>query len=100
MLIFLHLALAGLAPMFWHLAFGAIGCAVCVALGLYAPLARKDCFMLAFVIAYGLAMEALGIHDEKVRVAAQEQVIQQSVDSAVQKAQKLHGKDPWDRGDY
>lgn len=100
MFLALHLAFAGLAPMLAHLLLGAIGAAICVALGLYSPLARKDCFMLAFVIIYGLAMEAVGIHDEKVRVAAQEQVIQQSVDKAVGKATTNGGTDPWDRGDY
>ena len=100
MLTLLHLAVAGLAPMLFHLAVGAAAAALCVFLGLYSPLARKDCFLLAFAIIYGLVMEAVGIHDEKVRTQAQEQIVQQSVDSAVQKAQKLQGKDPWDRGDY
>lgn len=94
----LELFFAGLKEILLHVGVATIMAALCVALAYISK--RPACLWLAFVIVIFLFGELVGIHDEKLRVNAQQQVVEQSVNAAVAKTLTPRYKkssDPWDK---
>lgn len=96
----IELFFAGVKEILLHAGVAGGTIALCLFLAYASPVGRKTCLWLAFVIGMFLFGEIMGIHDEKVRANAQEQVVEQTVDNAVAKTQTQRAqkaKDPWDK---
>lgn len=101
--IYLDLVFAGLGDMAATLGICGLLIVVNLFLAWFSPIDKKLFLALAALIAVGLTMEAIGIHQEHIRDLAQQRVIQQSVNSAVAHTQTPKAKsesDPWDRKQY
>jgi hypothetical protein len=105
----LNLAAAGIWSQVWHWGLGIGLIILCLAgayfttaiplIGPYLKDARKDLLWAAGLIAIFLAGQALGAHDEARKATAKQKVVEQHVDSVVQKTttpryRKM--KDRWD----
>jgi hypothetical protein len=91
---------AGVKEILLHVGVAGGAIALCLFLAYASPVGRKTCLWLAFVIGMFLFGEVMGIHDEKVRVNAQEQVVATTVDNAVAKTKTPRARkatDPWDK---
>lgn len=106
---FIKLAAAGVWSEVWHWGTGIGLIVLCLAgayfttaiplIGPYLTHARKDLLWAAFGIGVFMAGQALGEHDANRRNAAKQKVVEQHVDSVVQKTttpryRKM--KDRWD----
>lgn len=90
---------AGVKEILLHVGVAGGAIALCLFLAYVSPVGRKTCLWLAFVIGMFLFGEVMGIHDEKVRTNAQEQVVATTVDNAVAKTKTPRSRraaDPWD----
>lgn len=97
------LLFAGIKNILLHVGIASAMIALCLFLAYMSPIGRKTCLWLAFVIGVFVVGETIGIHDEKVRVQAQQAVIESAVDKAVKKAESKASKstpDPWDNRRY
>lgn len=92
---YVHLALAGVWSQVWHWGTGIGLIILCLAgayfttaipiIGPYLKDARRDLLWAAAVIAIFLAGQALGAHDQARKEAAKQIVVEQKVDSVVDK---------------
>lgn len=97
------LLFAGVKNILLHVGLAGAMIALCLTLAYLSPVGRKTCLWLAFVIAVFVLGEVIGIHDEKVRVQAQQAVIERTVDKAVKKTEAQSSRrasDPWDKRRY
>lgn len=79
----IDLFLGGLWSMVWHWGIG-IGLIILLCAAAYfSPVFKKDFLYAALLVIVALFFEAVGIHDERARVAAQEKLIGQKVTSVV-----------------
>jgi len=90
---------AGIWGMVWHWGLG-IGLIILCAFGAwFSPLYKKDFIYAGIIVIVALCCEAIGIHDEKAHIAAQQQALVDAVNKVVNstttmKSQKA--KDPYD----
>lgn len=90
----MSLFFAGLWPMIGHFGIGGVLVAGALAGAWFLPPFRKDFLWAAAVVVFALFFEGVGIHVEKARRDAQEQVIEKRVDDAVMNTEGK--KDPFD----
>lgn len=90
----ISLFFAGLWPMLWHFGIGGVLVAGALAGAWFLPMFRRDFLWAAAIVVFALVFESIGIHTEKARRDAQEQVIEKRVDDAVKNTDGK--KDPFD----
>lgn len=91
-------ALTGLWPLIRDQGTGALLFLGLLAAAYFSPVFKKDLFYASLVVAAWMIAEDIGIHDERLRVQAQEQVINKKVDDVVRQSttpRVRHQKDPW-----
>jgi hypothetical protein len=107
------LAVAGVWAQVWHWGTGIGLIILCLAgayfttaipiIGPWLTNARKDLLWAAAVIAVFMAGQALGAHDEARKNAAKKVVIEQRVDTVVEKTKTPKARarrDKWDKPEY
>lgn len=98
---FVEMLFAGVWTMVWHWGVG-IGLVICLcALAYLLPAYQKDFLYAALLVVVALFFMAIGIRDERTRVAAQQKVLQQQVDTVVKGTrtpQSRAARDPYDEG--
>lgn len=62
----------------------------------FSPVFKKEFVYAAIIIAVGLFVYGIGVHDEKVKRDKQEQLFSQGVHKAVERAKTSKDKDPFD----
>jgi len=98
---FVTMFFAGVWTMVWHWGVG-IGLVICLcALAYLLPAYQKDFLYAALLVVVALFFMAVGIRDERTRVAAQQRVLVQEVDSVVKGTKTPAARaerDPYDQG--
>jgi ABC-type siderophore export system fused ATPase/permease subunit len=98
---FITMFFAGIWAMVWKWGIG-IGLVICLcALAYFSPLYKKDFLYAAFIVVVALFFMAVGIRDERARVAAQEKALVNQVDNVVagtKTAKSRSARDPYDQG--
>jgi ABC-type siderophore export system fused ATPase/permease subunit len=98
---FIEMAFAGVWTMVWHWGIG-VGLVICLcALAYLLPVYQKDFLYAALLIVVALFFMAVGIRDERTRVAAQQQTLIKEVDTVVQGTKTPRARaqrDPYDQG--
>jgi hypothetical protein len=95
----MSLLLAGAWSMVWHWGVGVGLIIVFCAAAWFSPVFKKDFLYAALLVFVALFFESVGIRDERARVVAQEQVINNKVDDVVKGTQTPASRaapDPYD----
>lgn len=95
----LKLLFAGLWPLVWHWGVGAGLIILCGVGAYFSPLYKKDFIYAAIIVAIALFFEAVGIHDEQGRVAAQQATLNNAVNSIVEGTETPAAKGKRDKYD-
>lgn len=95
----IELLFAGTWGFIWQFGLGGALIAGALAGAWFLPMFRRDFLWAAAIVVFALVFESIGIHTEKVRRDAQEQVIEKRVDDAVKNSEDAVNqgkKDPFD----
>lgn len=88
--------LEGSASLLVHYGLGGLGVAGLLAAAYFSPVFKKDFVYGAIVVAVGMAVYSVGVHDEKLKRDAQQKAVQDGVTNAVKDAITSTKKDPYD----
>jgi hypothetical protein len=90
---------AGTWQMIWHWGVGVGLIIICLLCMWFLPVWKKDFLYAAIVVATALLFEAVGIHDERAHVIAQQHDLQNRVDKIIQSTKTPAARKAHDRFD-
>lgn len=88
--------LQGVWPLVAHAGAGGVLIAGLLAAAYFSPVFKKELVYAAIVVAVALFVYGVGVHDEKTKRDAEQQVINTKVDKAVTDAKSSTSKDKYD----